>query len=282
MSAQFVAISPSSAYQLSITALYEKRCVLCNEIKELTEEHIFAKWISKQLVYDYPVTRSELITSDKNDVQEIAGSHSSRTLKVLCKECNNRWGSNLQSKTIPILRKLMSGSWVRLSKHERAQLARWATGFVFVREFVHPELIVVSPETRLRFRKTSAAPKGFSLWMAPFSPDGRVLSSSQRSASILEPAELVRTSNTKLTIFTLPNMIFFAIFSYASKILDERSAVSLAIASALMRKGFIEVWKTKSEVLALRPPEIKSELYDQMFDFVCEAIQAAESPLIPI
>lgn len=255
------------------------RCLLCNEVRELTGEHVFADWMAKYIPKRHANTKATLLTSAGFRESTYPGDHRARTLDVLCAECNSRWGSNLQSKTKPILSRLVAGDWWAMSTREREQLARWVTSFIFVRECEHPELMVATPAIRTRFRNTGAVPKSVAVWMATFDAQERELASWQRAIAMRRDDGSF-SRDVKLTVIALPTVLIFGLFATNAELLGAGKVLRIALEQCLLARGLTRIWPA-TRMDAHRRPPLESELYEVLIPELHAAIHDPVPWLFP-
>jgi hypothetical protein len=93
------------------------RCAFCRAT-EVTEEHVWPKWISRELGHHGGFT--------------MPAPHGLRRMRLLdstapvCSTCNNRWLSVLENDVQPVLGPLISGEERTLAPDEQRLLATWA------------------------------------------------------------------------------------------------------------------------------------------------------------
>lgn len=139
-------------------------------IKDLTEEHLFGKWLKKQFPplkhkvrrvnwrperhgFESPMhAREELIEQSPYDTQ----------VPHVCKDCNGGWMSLLQRQAKPILTRMITEKWEDLTTEENKTVARWASMVVVN----HSKLSRTDVPTtaQLRSLKNGEVPIGFSIY----------------------------------------------------------------------------------------------------------------------
>lgn len=110
-------------------------CIYCKS-KDLTKEHLFPDWLSQV----YPRRFAHTLHFISRPEKDISGHQIDSDLKAdshpgdpytrgvynVCKNCNNRWMSDLQNEAKPSIIKLANGNWDALTDEECEVLARWA------------------------------------------------------------------------------------------------------------------------------------------------------------
>lgn len=184
-------------------------CVLCNEKKPLTGEHIFAAWIGKAIGYDSRKS-SDIFGLDQDlTYTPINEEHSQRKLRILCGDCNNHWGSDLQTATSKFLKPLLLGETFTLDNNECEILTRWVTCFVMVREFGHPTLVSITSQARKTFRDVFTIPEGTRIWIGRFDGVERNLTSWHRSLAWNMAAVAPEHPDTFFMLFAIAKVVIF-------------------------------------------------------------------------
>ena len=101
-------------------------CLFCGASGALTDEHLYGKWLRK-LGYTGEGVR-EIIPGDGSKPIIQRGGPFSKTLKIVCRPCNNEWMSGMETAAEPLLAAMFNsgGSSVRLDEAAQLTLARWA------------------------------------------------------------------------------------------------------------------------------------------------------------
>lgn len=182
-------------------------CIFCGRLP-LTHEHLVPKWISKllpdhQLIhhqnhnYSSWTNRENQIFSPKHDFIE-------RTLKIVCRQCNNKWMSDLQEKARPVLTPLILGQESELDENSVHLIRAWMVAFTMVSEYVDPyhELVTVSQDERRAFMQDQKVMPHWSVWL------GRTkLSRSRLRMHTAASTELVYTDDkSRQAIHLCPNI----------------------------------------------------------------------------
>ena len=73
-----------------------RKCIFCEKTNKLSNEHIFAQWLLKELdIYDHEVAMAHISTIGI-PISERKHSFSNLVNGLVCKECNNGWMSDLE------------------------------------------------------------------------------------------------------------------------------------------------------------------------------------------
>lgn len=108
------------------------KCVFCGFSGELTNEHIYSRWIHRYLKKTHG-TRYELVATsfpDRTDFKKVKRVGSIYDLKIKCvcgSRCNNGWMRNhIENPAIPAMTKLINGESFRLMPNDQQKVAAWA------------------------------------------------------------------------------------------------------------------------------------------------------------
>ncbi len=220
------------------------RCILCANHTFLTREHIFADWIGEIIPSTCNSTLSELIRPGdyKYSFRDIKPSE--RTLDILCDKCNNEWGGRLQRKASECLKPFLLGNKLVLNERDCRVIARWITCFTMVREFLHPELMIIPRLVRKSFRdKSDLPPKGFAVWIGRFNGPSRAdYSSWHRTLNFLLTAKPTKAPNTTLMKFVVGKAVFFVMYTSVLELQEWDNAHHYAILKYLNSLGMQRIF----------------------------------------
>lgn len=126
-----------------------------------TGEHLFADWVRSRSKFD----RLHMFMADENGANEQrAPPLGNLEVKVVCKDCNNGWMSQLETAVAPVMLRLFDGTRVdRLADQERETIARWAGKTAIVLSFATAEKWPVPGLWRPRLHPKSEAPPSFAV-----------------------------------------------------------------------------------------------------------------------
>ena len=237
---------------------------MCGLVKPLTGEHVFAAWISKLTGYTTSRSSKTLKVGDDFMHSIVEEDHAQIKLPVLCADCNNHWGSDLQNATSKILKPFIVGNWTGLNNEQRQQLARWATCFVMVREFSHPVLVSIDDKARKDFRDSFKIPEGTRIWIAPFEGTERNFTSWHRSFAWNLTAVPPEHRDTYLMVFAISKIIIL-VFGSSSEQLKYSDDLNIFEMDQYVESiGMSQVWPIENEFSA---PALGS-LSDDSFDWI--------------
>lgn len=121
-------------------------CIFCGK-EDLTQEHILPKWIQK---YFQP-SSVDLNVVQKSDgkTYEFKEKAFNHTAKIVCKECNSGWMSDLENEVQGLLGPMFNGSnpSTILSTYERSLIAHWAAKTFAILEFSSNEHVSHMPRS---------------------------------------------------------------------------------------------------------------------------------------
>jgi len=98
------------------------KCVFCQQDKTLTLEHVLPNWLSN--LYPKNTIVSNQFTGGTNKLW--LSKIFQHKAKIVCASCNNEWMSDLEAKTQPIIRKMVSLNKILLDKKSQDTLAFWS------------------------------------------------------------------------------------------------------------------------------------------------------------
>jgi hypothetical protein len=145
-----------------------KTCILCGAPGPLTKEHIWPDWYS-----ELKPERRYSLESIHGDEPPTYREATSLDLKprVLCKPCNNEWGSTLEGKIRPLLEPLSEGRQeIVVTLPAARRLATWAALKFMVAEHLtkeHRPLFFIDKERRW-LREKERPPKQVTLWLGRY------------------------------------------------------------------------------------------------------------------
>ena len=194
-------------------------CAFCGSV-DTTDEHVFAKWVSRELTHHVPL---QLTTEH--------GTRRVRTIDItapVCKTCNTRWLSVLEHDVKPILGPMIRGEDRTLLPEQQRLVATWAvkTAFMFDLASVEP-VIPVGFYHSLRQRRT--APSSHIVWL------GAYLGSTKAVWAMHRPLHLGisgdEPANAFVTTFTAFRCVFQVVghFTVGGATFNEGRPLSLGL-----------------------------------------------------
>ena len=103
-------------------------CIFCNQQKEKSKEHIWPRWLQKEIGHNEKTTYQGVHLSPIYPKSIRVHSGESLVFGDICKDCNNGWMSTLEADCKPIIIKLINNrnTITALNKIEREKLSVWA------------------------------------------------------------------------------------------------------------------------------------------------------------
>src|SRR5450759_5037390 len=240
-----------------------RRCIFCGGTP-ITKEHIFAAWM-RDFLPTIPNSRTDHDTSlGRRDLKsgkimsystskgklDKPGDHRSRGLRVVCRNCNNGWMSEIQNIAKPILIPFLKGQWPRITQDDQYILSVWAAMFSMVFEFAHPETVGISQDHRTflkEFKQHKTMPKNWFVWIGQFDDQSRNLPIWHRGLGIFKedtqiPDGITKPMNTQMTLFAAGGIVFL---TFSTCVDDEIfSTIQYALRTTEQSFGFRRIWPT--------------------------------------
>lgn len=120
-------------------------CIFCAGTGPLTEEDWWPKWLHRYLPSPFNAQRHTARSGLKPDFESrhlgtIAPEWKGRgslysPLKVVCRNCNNRWMSSLQNRANLYLKPLIKDEWAPFDEEAQSAVASWMTMLCMVYDF---------------------------------------------------------------------------------------------------------------------------------------------------
>jgi hypothetical protein len=97
------------------------------------------------------------------------GHSGTKTIRRVCKTCNETWLSNEIEKTAkPILIPLINGERTEIDPDMQRILATWAAKTVMTAEQVHPSKVVIHQAERTWLKENLTPPAGWNVWIGTY------------------------------------------------------------------------------------------------------------------
>lgn len=155
-----------------------RKCLFCSEERNLTEEHVISKWISKH-GHVSRAHKKTIHTVSELDPQQVLGAPVYRTSKrfragdplsvkqkVVCSPCNSRWMSDIVKAAQPHLAPLIAGSWPHLEEDGCTKVAAWAALSTMVWETAAAERAqAIRQPDRLSIMTSPTPPADWEVWI---------------------------------------------------------------------------------------------------------------------
>ncbi|WP_162232677.1 hypothetical protein [Sphingomonas sanxanigenens] len=157
------------------------QCGFCNNKttrKMSSKEHIWPQWMHERLENESKIekptgttsrdfvtrsTSNELPAYERNKIN--IGGPWRKTIRSLCRPCNNGWASQIQTNSKESLRNLMDGGLI-ISEKDQDDLRTWFSMFSYNADFYDNQGLMITQATRSNFRETQQNPPEFRFWIA--------------------------------------------------------------------------------------------------------------------
>lgn len=147
----------------------QRFCIFCGG-PGLTKEHMFADWFEGYI----PRTQTRhglrsvvaTLSGEQENIFMREGDTHSRTVRCVCRPCNNGWMSALQNEAKPFLVPMLHGQATSLRKNAQRTLAAWAAMTAMVGEFAQKGQTAVSQEERSFLYRKGQPPSFWRIWIA--------------------------------------------------------------------------------------------------------------------
>lgn len=216
----------------------EKFCAFCGiplTNRNISKEHIWAKWIGKHIPKEFTHTRHTAtihispINQGNHPATEpiIHAKHSrrpgdshSQTLRIVCRACNNGWMSRIQDRAKPWLIPFTRREWPDLPPEAIEPIAAWACLLTMVVEFMNPGTMSNRPSDRRLFMERMSPPPNWTIlvgryagefWRGAFNHFGLESDRIVDLSKPIPPASALSVSfKRQSTTFCLGSLAFFA------------------------------------------------------------------------
>jgi hypothetical protein len=143
------------------------KCFFCGAEGPLTQEHVLPDWL-RHLGFKGTGLRELVQDSDAPIIQQ--GGAFSKTLKIVCAECNNVWMSAMEDDAKPVLLSMFqaaaTGNQTMLDSWAQLALARWAFKTAAVMTQLSAQTARTFPPTHASsFRDRDRIPENIQIWL---------------------------------------------------------------------------------------------------------------------
>jgi len=206
------------------------RCILCGG-GNLSKEHFWPEWASV-LLPRYPDNRhvEQVFTIAQKtklvkppEVTSRQGHTWTKTIRAVCRQCNNGWMSVLENSAKPILTPLINTRPHELTMEAMRVLGQWIALKIMVGEWNHPEDAVTPIEERSKFRSTLEIPLNFRIWIARCGSGGWGAQYFRHAATIgTSPIVMPhhRFKNIHSVAFGICDLFVFALYTTLAGLFD--------------------------------------------------------------
>lgn len=214
----------------------EDMCPFCDADTEITAEHIWPDWFSRDLIARGAVLSGTGVVNGKIDL----------TVPV-CRTCNNTWMSVMENDTRPLLLRMFDAATgaieqFSLTPAEQTQLATWAVKTAFLLDALAQPVV---PRGYLHEFALRRAPSAATVvWVAGFTPHGPAIAA-KRALDFPGPGGTPTTNspNGFVVTFTILDVLFQVVGQFndeVARVRDDRAQY----APALFR-----IWPTQAAVI---------------------------------
>jgi hypothetical protein len=151
------------------------RCIFCDSTG-VTKQHVFPDWLKKIIPrteqrhtqslsrWTIPARKVAVLFPDFKVRQ---GHPGTRTVRNVCRRCNNQWISHLENSVKPVLSRMICGETCILTADVQTQLAAWAALMSVVAEFTDLPTLSIPKTNREELRSSLRAPaQSWGVWVA--------------------------------------------------------------------------------------------------------------------
>ncbi len=157
-----------------MTTATQRVCLFCDHTK-LTREHIWPNWIARLWASEKDWSPGR-VNYESGEHYEWKAKSMEAVAKVVCKQCNEGWMHDLESRAAPILKPLILNTAKPhdLSVRDLSILAAWGTlrSMVFAATLPEPEARFHTRDEYRRFATSLVPPTKAYMWLATF-PRGK-------------------------------------------------------------------------------------------------------------
>jgi hypothetical protein len=139
----------------------------------MSEEHLWPKWMHPflpklELAEREEVSRRTIMkdTLIENLTKYRQGYVYTKSVKCVCKKCNETWMGRIETHAKPILIPMLRGEMISLDSDAMKRLYRWFALKVMVIEGEEPQDFVVPQQARTSFMYNRNIPEGMKIWLA--------------------------------------------------------------------------------------------------------------------
>lgn len=143
----------------------------------MSRQHVWPQWLGEYLPRDDAVNHQMTKSADfwmptehrdERSPRLVSGAASSRKLRIVCKECNERWMSQTEQRAKPLFIEMDTLIHPELAADEQALLARWADLLSMVWELGTQTTAATSSDQRLGFSTSEVPVPNTKVWLGTF------------------------------------------------------------------------------------------------------------------
>jgi len=146
-----------------------RTCIFCGTRGKLSKEHLWPKWL--QDVFEFPEPTSPHVRFMREEGQGFEGDRwdmpgFEQRVTATCKLCNERWMSDLEKASKPLLLPLVGGqSRVWVDPAAQATLATWGVKTAMMAQFVYPKKRAIRDADHVWLYRNRSVPPDYRVWI---------------------------------------------------------------------------------------------------------------------
>jgi hypothetical protein len=179
-------------------------------------------------------------------------------IKTVCHNCNNQWMSQLETKTIPILRPLLTDFSLPLEVNDQIVLATWAAKVALVFDSIYQHTHFYTKNECVAFNLTGAIPVRTKIWIGRYF--GNAQSANLSDFTLNHESDLKVANGCVTTI--IAGHVVFQILSMKFRPDYEKRSLRGVIASAPWERLLTQIWPNGNTKITW-PPPLSFTLYGQ-------------------
>ncbi|MCX7365202.1 MAG: hypothetical protein NTV97_25690 [Alphaproteobacteria bacterium] len=210
-----------------------RHCIFCGSQYQITKEHVFPKWLRSIFVraptdthtfgfHDAAARRGGSSIARRISGQGQVGS---KSIRKVCKKCNNGWMHDLEEDARPLLQDLVHGYSRTLSTLDQRILTDWIVKTTMTSEFLVHDQVAFTQAEREEYRFRRLPRPNWQVWC------GFYTGTKFRACGVFHDAlgiylpPLPMKHGVKNTQFTILGLGHFLAISFSSE--DQRLALAL-------------------------------------------------------
>lgn len=158
----------------------QRTCIFCGKEGNITKEHFWPEWLGQHFPKSCEDRHiSEIHESEAKSPKRIIKKYDrqghviTKKMRVVCRECNNGWMSNLEAKVKPIISALLIGHDTRINKEQIFDLSLWATVKTIVGEHAEGHMALTPSADRYLVYKNYKIPDYFRIFLGVHSSESK-------------------------------------------------------------------------------------------------------------
>lgn len=219
-----------------------RRCAFCDKTKKLTLEHAWPDWSIQFARRDEPSpSRIRHAVGEGVPLRKYSGEVKTRRF---CKDSNTGWMSELEASVCPILKEMMVGNEIGISKESCDRLALWAakTAMVFDTLKVGPSGWFYVAEERLWLYSNRSPPPGTLVWIGLAAPGIPLAALGGEFGDDTPPLGAVRRHATHLVLRRVAFLVLSQRFCTHTP-----GRVHSLPGLDVKQNGYVQIWPSRSD-----------------------------------